>query len=87
MQDAMLCSLGDLVVLCNLDNLWGLGEATTIRMMRELFLGTALETGSASIASSERVNKHHALGKIITSWMKKGKKKKSLPYQHSVFVQ
>lgn len=79
-QDVVLCSLGDLVVLCTLDSLWGSGEATAIKAMRELFLGTVLETRSASVASPERLNKHHALGKIIITWMKKKEKKYSSMY-------
>jgi len=81
LKDAVLCSLGDPVVLCTLDNPRGLGEATAVEAMRELCLGTALETRHASIASPKRVNKHHALGKIIITWMKK-----RLPHQHSVFL-
>lgn len=80
MQDVVLCSLGDLVVLCTLDNLWGSGEATAIKAMRELFPGTVLETRSASIASPERLNKHLALGKIIVTRMKKKEKKYSSMY-------
>lgn len=73
LQDAALCSLGDPAVLHSLDNPRGLGQVTAIRAMRELFLGTALETRGYSIASLERVNKHYALGKIIISWIKKKK--------------
>lgn len=76
LQDAELCSPGG-PVLCTLDNPGSSGEATAIGAMRELCLGTALETRSASIASPKGVNKHHALGKIIISWMKKRKKKKA----------
>lgn len=80
LQDVVLCSLGDSAVLHSLDDPRGLGQVTAIRAMRELFLGTALETRGYSIASLERVNKHHALGKIIISWMKKGKKKSPSSY-------
>lgn len=61
-------------MLHSLDNPRGLGQVTALRAMRELFLGTPLETRGYSVASLERVNKHHALGKIVISWMKKEKK-------------
>lgn len=70
-------------MLPSLDNPRDLGQVTAIRAMREIFLGTPLETRGYSFASLERVNKHHALGKIIISWMKK--KKNHLPQQHSCF--